>query len=446
MVSEERVPGPSSRPPHGSRWIPMGSGLDPVGAVLETIRLRHGRSRAEIANHTGLSRGAVAQRVAELIELGLLEDAELSESTGGRPARRLRFRGDAGSLLVADIGATSIDVALTDLSGQILASRQEDADVTDGPDAILGRIEELFEEMLGDPSLPGIDEAPWGIGIGVPGPVEFATGRPVSPPIMPGWDGYPVRERFVQRYDAPVWVDNDVNIMALGEWRAGAGRFHAHMVFVKIGSGIGAGVIADGYLHRGARGSAGDVGHIQVTDDRSVVCRCGNLGCLEAVAGGHALARDAELAAGQNRSPYLAAVLAGNGAVSARDVADGAARGDVLCQELVTRSGHLVGATLAGVVNFFNPSLIVIGGGVASAGDQLLAAVRETIYRRSLPLATRDLLILPSALGSVTGRIGAATMVGDELFSPSHLAATIARHASASVRPRDIASLRAASP
>jgi predicted NBD/HSP70 family sugar kinase len=177
------------------------------------------------------------------------------------------------------------------------------------------------------------------------------------------------------------------------------------------------------------------------------VCRCGNLGCLEAVAGGHALARDAELAAADNRSPYLAALLARGGAVSARDVADGAARGDVVCQELVTRSGHLVGATLAGVVNFFNPSLIVIGGGVASAGDQLLAAVRETIYRRSLPLATRDLLILPSTLGSVTGRIGAATMVADELFSPSHLAATITRHAASGTgRPRHITSLRAASP
>ena len=198
----------------------------------------------------------------------------------------------------------------------------------------------------------------------------------------------------------------------------------------------------DGYLHRGARGSAGDVGHIQVTDDRSVVCRCGNLGCLEAVAGGHALARDAEVAATDGRSAYLAGLIAEGRQVSAHDVADGAARGDVLCQELVTRSGHLVGTMLAGVVNFFNPSLIVIGGGVAGAGDQLLAAVREAIYRRSLPLATRDLLILPSALGSVTGSIGAAAMVADELFSPSHLAATLSRRAaSAPQRPRKIAAI-----
>jgi len=408
--------------------MPTVSGLDPLGAVLEAIRLGHGRSRAEVAHHTGLSRGLVAQRLAELIEAGLIEDAELSESTGGRPARRLHLRGEAGTILVADIGATSIDVALTDLEGRILTTSQEAADVGDGPDVILGRVEQLFETLLGESSEQWGGGAPWAIGIGVPGPVEFATGRPVSPPIMPGWNGYPVRERFVERYGVPVWVDNDVNIMALGEWRAGAARFHANMVFVKIGSGIGAGVIADGYLHRGARGSAGDVGHIQVTDDRSVVCRCGNIGCLEALAGGHALAQDAVAAAADGRSDYLAGVLAADGEVTARDLADGASRGDVVCQELVTRSGHLVGAMLASVVNFFNPSLIVIGGGVANAGDRLLAAVREAVYRRSLPLATRDLLILPSALGARTGSIGAAVMVTDELFSPRHLAATLSRH------------------
>jgi glucokinase-like ROK family protein len=411
-----------------ARWVPSASGLDPLGTVLEAVRLGHGRSRAEIVQYTGLSRGVVAQRLGELAVGGLVVDTELSESTGGRPPRRLHFRGEAGTLLVADIGATSIDVALTDLGGTILAWREEAADVADGPDAILGRVEELFDELLGEIS----DPAPWGIGIGVPGPVEFGTGRPVSPPIMPGWNGYPVRDRFVERHGVPVWVDNDVNIMALGEWRAGTARYHANMVFVKIGTGIGAGIISDGYLHRGARGSAGDVGHIQVTDDRSVVCRCGNVGCLEALAGGHALAREAEAAASDGRSPYLAEVAAGGERLSARDLAEGAARGDVVCQELLQRSGHLVGAMLASVVNFFNPSLIVIGGGVATAGDQLLAAVREAVYRRSLPLATRDLLILPSELGGRTGVIGAAAMVADELFSPAHLATTLARHAGAS--------------
>jgi glucokinase-like ROK family protein len=413
--------------PTAAQWVPA-RGIEPLGAVLEAVRLGHGTSRAEIARHTGLSRGVVAQRLSELIGLGLVVDAEIAESTGGRPPRRPRFNGEAGTLLVADIGATSIDVAVTDLAGTILASRAEDADVAQGPDTLLSRVEELFEEVLAEDAR-GEAGAPWGIGIGVPGPVEFATGRPVSPPIMPGWNGYPVRDRFLERFGAPVWVDNDVNIMALGEWRSGAARYHANVVFVKIGTGIGAGVISDGYLHRGARGSAGDVGHIQVTDDRSVVCRCGNVGCLEALAGGHALARDAEAAAADGRSPFLAEIVGNGGRLSARDLADGATRGDAVCQELLQRSGLLVGAMLASVVNFFNPSLIVIGGGVASAGDQLLAAVREAVYRRSLPLATRDLLILPSALGGRTGTIGAAAMVADELFSPTHLAGTLARHA-----------------
>ncbi|MFN2418014.1 MAG: ROK family protein [Candidatus Limnocylindria bacterium] len=415
-----------------ARRVPA-RGIEPLGAVLEAVRLGHGGSRAEIVRHTGLTRGVVAQRLADLAGAGVIVDTEIAESTGGRPPRRLHFNAEAGTLLVADIGATSIDVAITDLAGGILASRAEEANVAEGPDALLGRVEDLFEDVLA--AAPNSEAGtPWGIGIGVPGPVEFATGRPVSPPIMPGWNGYPVRDRFVERYGAPVWVDNDVNIMALGEWRAGAARFHANVVFVKIGTGIGAGVISDGYLHRGARGSAGDVGHIQVTDDRSVVCRCGNIGCLEALAGGHALAREAQAAATDGRSAYLAEILAEGSRLSARDLADGAIRGDPVCQELLQRSGHLVGAMLASVVNFFNPSLIVIGGGVANAGDQLLAAVREAVYRRSLPLATRDLLILPSALGERTGSIGAAAMVADELFSPANLATTLASQTAGVVR------------
>jgi glucokinase-like ROK family protein len=424
----------------GARWLPFASGLDPLGPVLESVRLGHARSRSEIAQHTGFSRSVVAHRLTELIGAGLVADAETSESTGGRPARRLRFRAETGSVLVADIGATSIDVALTDLDGAIQASRAEPADISAGPDAILGRVEELFETLLRERPGPQREAPPWGIGIGVPGPVEFATGRPVSPPIMPGWNAYPIRDRFLEGFGVPVWVDNDVNIMALGEWRSGAGRYHANMVFVKIGTGIGAGIIADGYLHRGARGSAGDVGHIQVTDDRSVVCRCGNIGCLEALAGGHALAREAVDAAAAGRSSYLADLDLLGRDLSAGDIAEGASHGDIACQELLQRSGRLVGGMLASVVNFFNPSLIVIGGGVATAGDQLLASLREAVYRRSLPLATRDLLVLPSVLGGHAGVIGAAVMVADELFSPASLARTLAIHAGSKGRA-DLVSL-----
>ena len=243
----------------------------------------------------------------------------------------------------------------------------------------------------------------WGVGIGVPGPVEFRTGRPISPPIMPGWDGYPVRERFVARHAAPVWVDNDVNLLALGEWRSGVAVGHDNVVVVKIGTGIGAGIISDGRLHRGAQGSAGDVGHIQVVDDASVICRCGNVGCLEALAGGAALGRDGEAAALEGRSDRLRAALDQHGGVTAEDVARAASFGDPVAVALLQSAGRRVGLMLASVVNFFNPSLIVIGGGVAQSGDQLLAAIRETVYRRSLPLATRELLD-PAVVARRAGR------------------------------------------
>ncbi len=136
------------------------------------------------------------------------------------------------------------------------------------------------------------------MGAGLPGPVEFAEGRPVVPPIMPGWDGYPVRERLSARYQVPAWVDNDVNVMALGELRAGIGRGEQELLYIKVGTGIGAGVVSRGRLHRGAQGAAGDIGHVSVLDDDSVLCRCGNTGCLEALVGGYALARDG-LAAGR---------------------------------------------------------------------------------------------------------------------------------------------------
>jgi glucokinase-like ROK family protein len=388
--------------------------LDPRGLVLDAVRILGLTSRADLARTTGLSRSVIAQRLNELVTSGLVDESGSGPSTGGRPPRRLRFRAEAGHLLVADLGATSIDVAVADLSARVLASRSEESDIAAGPAAILERVEGLFDELLADRP-PGVLR---GIGIGVPGPVEFSAGRPVSPPIMPGWDGYPIRDRFSHRHRVPVWVDNDVNIRALGEWRRGIARGHANVVWIKVGTGIGAGIISNGILHRGADGAAGDVGHVPVVDE-GVVCRCGNIGCLEALAGGAALARDAEVAARSGRSQWLAEALQRDGGITARTVALGASHGDVTCVELLQRSGRLIGHMLATVVNFFNPSLAVIGGGVSHAGNLFLATIRETVYRRSLPLATRDLQIEISTLGEQAGVIGAATMVADELFRPS---------------------------
>jgi glucokinase-like ROK family protein len=399
---------------------PASAQLDALVEVLDQVRNGRAQTRPELIARTGLSRAVVVQRVAELVGHGLLEEAELGQSTGGRAPRLLRFRATTGFVLVADLGATHTAVAAADLSGRIIAHHEEPADIAAGPEVVLSRVQELFDEILAGPA-----ELPprlWGVGIGVPGPVEFTTGSPVAPPIMPGWDGYPVRNEFARRYDVPVWVDNDVNIMALGEVRAGAGRDADAVVCVKIGTGIGAGIVVDGKLLRGAQGCAGDVGHIQITDDPSVICRCGKVGCLEALAGGGAIARRGAAAAREGRSPVLAELLAGRDMLTASDVANAASRGDPVALELFNEAGRLVGSMLATVVNLLNPSVIVVGGGVVNAGDGLLASIRHTVYGRSLPLATRDLTIQRGALGHTAGVIGAASMVVDELFARDRLA------------------------
>jgi glucokinase-like ROK family protein len=394
--------------------------LDALVTVLDEIRLGRSSSRSELVDRTGLSRAIVAQRVGELVERGLVAEGDVGPSTGGRPPRRLTFRSDCGHVLVADLGATSVDVAVTTLDGRILGHHDEPARIEDGPERCLDRVDTLFDTLVR--TTQGLPGRLWGIGIGVPGPVEFETGRPISPPIMPGWDGYLIRERFAARHQAPVWVDNDVNVLALGEWRSGVAAGHDNVVVVKIGTGIGAGIISDGHLHRGAQGSAGDVGHIQVVDDPTVVCRCGNIGCLEALAGGAAIGQAGAAAAVDGRSPRLRAALDQRGTITAEDVARAASFGDPVAVALLQSAGRLVGSMLASVVNFFNPSLIVVGGGVANSPDQLLAAIRETVYRRSLPLATRDLLIQRSSLGGLAGVIGASSMVVDQLFARESIA------------------------
>jgi glucokinase-like ROK family protein len=393
--------------------------LDGLVAVLDLVRCGRARTRPELVRISGLGRGAVTQRVAQLLDTGLLVESELGRSTGGRPPRELAVRAEAGLVLVAPLGATHVTAGVTDLTGRLLASVEEPGNIAAGPEQTLRRVEELFDELLARDTVP---RAPvYGIGVGLPGPVEFATGAPVNPPIMPGWDGYQVRNRLAERFDVPVWIDNDVNLMALGELRMGAAQHEQDVVFVKIGTGIGAGLISDGRLHRGANGAAGDIGHATVAADSGIVCRCGNVGCLEALAGGAALSRDATAAAEQGRSPYLRRVLDGGAPITASDVAAAAQHGDAVAVELLTRSGQLVGETVATLVNFFNPSLVLLGGGVALAGDVILAAIREAVYRRSLPLATRELRITRSTLVPDPALPGAAHMVLDELFSRHHL-------------------------
>ena len=397
--------------------------LEAIVAILDLVRRGPAHSRSELIERSGLSRAVVTQRVNELLGRGFLIET-VAPSTGGRPPKQLMFRADAGHVLVADVGATSIDVALADATGTILARAGERADVAAGPEVVLDRVDALFERLLAEHQAPG---ELWGLGIGVPGPVEFRTGHPISPPIMPGWEGYAVRERFSQQHGVPVWVDNDVNIMALGERRSGLAHDHRNFIYVKVGTGIGSGIVSNGRIHRGALGSAGDIGHIQVVGNGGQVCRCGKIDCLEALAGGAALAREGTLLAQGGESERLATILADRGEISAREVIRAARVGDGAALGLLNRSATLVGQTLAGLANFFNPSLIVIGGGVAHAGDAYLATIRQVIYARSTALATRELLVQVSQLGNRAGVIGAASMVLDELFSEEQLGRWIDR-------------------
>jgi predicted NBD/HSP70 family sugar kinase len=281
-----------------------------------------------------------------------------------------------------------------------------------GPERVLDWADERFHALLRESGRRDADVH--GIGIGVPGPVEHATGRPRNPPIMPGWDGYPIPERFADRYGVPVLVDNDVNIMARGEqWTAW--REVSHLLFVKVATGIGCGVIVDGRIHRGADGAAGDIGHIRVVtseDTDEVICSCGNVDCLEALASGGAMAR-------QLRDKGL-------DATDSRAVVELARAGEAHAVRLVRDSGRLIGEVLAASVNLYNPSVIVIGGDVAQAHEQLLAGIREVVYQRSLPLATRHLRIVRSQLEDRAGVIGAAVMVIERVLSPAAIDAAIA--------------------
>jgi glucokinase-like ROK family protein len=255
------------------------------------------------------------------------------------------------------------------------------------------------------------------IGIGVPGPVDFKRGTLVSPPIMPGWDRFPIIPTIQSHFpSANVVVDNDVNVMAIGEKFWGAGKDFENLIFIKIGTGIGAGIVCRGEIYRGTNGCAGDIGHICVSKS-GPICLCGNAGCLEAMAAGPAIAEQGRSAALEGKSQILLKLYETNGGrLRAEDVNRAAIEGDPVAIEIIRGSGQMIGDVLAGLVNFFNPGLIVIGGGVSNIGNILLSSIRQTILKRSLPLATRDLRVVFSATGQGAGITGAMALAIDKGF------------------------------
>lgn len=388
----------------------MASTSASAGALLRHVRTGRARSRAELVALTGASRNTVSARVDQLIAAALLEEGGRGGSTGGRPPTLLQFNSRAGCVLAVDLGASSVDVAVTDLSARILATIGHPIDIADGPRAVLAEVDRLAQKVLAEAGLTPEDVC--AVGVGVPGPVEFSTGRPSYPPIMPGWHDFPIPSAF-GRYGCPVYVDNDVNVMALGE--IGVEGSVQDLLVVKVGTGIGCGVIVDGRVYRGAQGSAGDIGHIHVgrPDGATVVCRCGQENCLEAIAGGQALLRDAR--------------AAGLPVETVRDVVELATHGDGAALELVRGAGRTIGTVLAALVNFFNPHRIVMTGGVARAGVPLLAGIREAVYRRSMPLAARTLEITVSEAPDLSGRVGAARMAIEEFLDEESVDQVLAR-------------------
>ena len=410
--------------------------LGAVAAHLRILRLLRDEgpvSRAELGDRLELTRPRLLAEIERLVAAGLIAEAGLAASRGGRRSTlvelhpRLRFA-------AVDLGASSIDIEVTNGRLEPVAAYGEPADIRSGPKVILPRVNELLAKARTDGAFDRLD----GVGIGVPGPVSFRDGVPVSPPIMPGWDRYPVRELLAREHGCPAVVDNDVNIMAIGERHGGVAHSVDDFLFVKIGTGIGCGIHLTGGVYRGIDGCAGDIGHIQV-DSTGPICSCGNTGCLEALFSGAALARDALAAARSGESPALAERLAAYDAarataeqpawekageapaglsltITAKDVADGAAEGDVTCIRLIREGGRRVGGVLATLVSFANPSMIVIGGGLAQLGHVLLAEIRSVVYRRSLPLATGNLPVVLSELGSRAGVTGAAVLASDTAF------------------------------
>lgn len=384
-----------------------------AGQLFQRIRLGP-TSRAELARGTGLARSTVSQRIAQLIELGLVIEESEMRSTGGRPATRLRLNEAGGLVLAADLGAHHDRLAISDLGGRILAEHTAARPIAQGPEVILGWVRDNFLAQLAQLGRR-VDEVS-GMAIGVPGPVEFTTGRAVKPPIMPGWHGVSIAEHFAEAFPGvDILVDNDVNIMAVGEHRARPAA--SELLFVKVATGIGAGIIAGGRLQRGARGAAGDLGHVHASDDPEAICACGHTGCIEAVASGSAVARK------------LRAL--GHDADAASDVVELVRRGNPDAIRCVRDAGRVLGDVLAHAITLLNPSVLVIGGELARAEQPLFAGVREAIYRRGSFLATERLEIAASQLGERAGVVGAAALVVEQRLAADAIDQQLARRAAA---------------
>ncbi|GAA4874995.1 ROK family protein [Saccharopolyspora cebuensis] len=374
--------------------------LTSAGHLLWLVRTGRARTRAELQQVTGLSRSTIGQRLDALLSRGFLRPTGVDSSTGGRPPVRLDFNHEHGVVLAADFGATHARTAVFDLAGRALAEEAEAIDIADGPEDVLDWVDRRFRDLLDQAGRS--PEEVRGVGLGVPGPVEFDAGVVRQPPIMPGWDDYPIAEDLRARWDVPVLVDNDANVMAIGERTA---RFpdSTSLVLVKVATGIGAGMVLGGEVYRGVDGGAGDLGHVRVGNASQAQCMCGSTGCLAALATGSALARRLD--------------AAGVPTASSREFAARVREGRPEAVRLAREAGQLIGEVLSTVVCLVNPQVLVLAGDLAEA--QFVSSLREVLYQRALPRATRKLLVTTTELGDRAGILGVHTMIIDSVYSPS---------------------------
>jgi len=373
-------------------------------AIVDLIRFTPGGiSRVEIARRVGLTRAAVTAIVNDLLETGLIREAESLNVRSGRPPIVLEINAGRGYVVGVDFGASHLSALIADLSARIIEEVEIPIDIQRGPSACIAEADRLVRDTLARAGLR-LGEV-LAIGVGVPGPLAAEAGMVVSPPIMPGWDRYPVSDTLEKLWCCPLSINNDAELGVLGEWAAGAGRGERNLAYIKVGTGIGAGLLLDGQLYRGVTGSAGEIGHLTI-DENGPLCACGNHGCLEAIAGGRAIAQQAREAVRKGKRTALAAIDPLED-ISARDVASAARRGDLLSQQILTRAGSHIGIAIAGLVNLFNPGMVIIGGGLAQTGDILLEPMRQAVQRRSLPASARVVRITTAMLGRRSSSLGA---------------------------------------
>jgi predicted NBD/HSP70 family sugar kinase len=362
--------------------------------VVDALRDRGPLSRADIARHAALSRATVSSVLGELQEAGLVTEANGAppENGQGRPASQLRLDPSAGIAVGIDFGKRHLRVAVADLGHQILAERREDMQPDSAAAEVMDLAAKLVAELLED---AGVDRSRViGVAMGIPGPIDPESGELGSTTILPGWVGLRAREEMSERLGLEVAVDNDANLGVLSEWTWGAASDCANVVYLKVSTGIGAGLIVDGRLFHGAGGTAGEIGHT-IIDPTGPVCRCGNRGCLEMLVGAPAL---------------IELLRPTHGELSIRQIVDAAAGDSAACRRVLAEAGSAIGTAAANVCNLINPERIVVGGDLAAADDLLLAPLREAVERSAIPSAARDVEVVQGTLGQRAEVLGAVAL------------------------------------